>query len=110
LTLALLTDIDTSSALYFISLYFTSLHLTAHQPSMKSLSLCTALLFGLSSLATSHAAKSFAASNLYYAAGLKESQQTTLFEGLQSAGVKVLRVWLDGVFITAHGMYGWRYD
>jgi mannan endo-1,4-beta-mannosidase len=68
---------------------------------MKARSLCTALLFGLSSLATSHAAKSFAASNLYYAAGLKESQQTTLFEGLQSAGVKVLRVWLDGAFIAA---------
>jgi hypothetical protein len=82
---------------------------------MKALSLCTALLFGLSSLATSHAAKSFAASNLYYAAGLKENQQTTLFEGLQSAGVKVLRVWLDGAFITArhaitaHSMRGWRW-
>ncbi|CAI6099504.1 unnamed protein product [Clonostachys chloroleuca] len=42
------------------------------------------------------AAKSFSASNLYYAAGLTEDQQATLFEGLQSAGVKVLRVWLDG--------------
>ncbi|KAM0343532.1 hypothetical protein ACHAPU_008427 [Fusarium lateritium] len=50
----------------------------------------------LSSVATTFAAKSFSASNLYYAAGLTDSQQTTLFTGLQSAGVKVLRVWLDG--------------
>jgi len=35
-------------------------------------------------------------SNLYYAAGLYQSDQDTLFSGLQSAGVKVLRVWLDG--------------
>jgi hypothetical protein len=81
---------------------FCSLYIPFFEPtSMKALSLCTALLFGLSSLATSHAAKSFAASNLYYAAGLKESQQTTLFEGLRSAGVKVLRVWLDGALIPA---------
>jgi mannan endo-1,4-beta-mannosidase len=46
--------------------------------------------------ATTYAAKSFAASNLYYAAGLSDSQQQTLFYGLQSANVKVLRVWLDG--------------
>ena len=68
---------------------------------MKALSLWTGLLFGLSSLTTSYAFKSFSASNLYYAAGLKESQQTTLFEGLQSAGVKVLRVWLDGALVSA---------
>ncbi|GJC94574.1 glycoside hydrolase family 5 protein [Colletotrichum higginsianum] len=42
------------------------------------------------------AAKSFSASNLYYAAGLNNQQQAFLLEGLQSAGVKVLRVWLDG--------------
>ncbi|MCJ1446151.1 MAG: hypothetical protein MMC23_006656 [Stictis urceolatum] len=42
------------------------------------------------------APSNFAGSNLYYAAGLTEDQQTTLFTGLQSAGVKVLRVWLDG--------------
>ncbi|EXF83882.1 hypothetical protein CFIO01_03905 [Colletotrichum fioriniae PJ7] len=53
-------------------------------------------LFHLSLSATCYAAKSFSASNLYYAAGLNTQQQTTLFQGLQSAGVKVLRVWLDG--------------
>ncbi|KAJ5677067.1 glycoside hydrolase family 5 protein [Penicillium maclennaniae] len=41
-------------------------------------------------------AQSFAGSNLYYAAGLTSEQQDTLFNGLESAGVKVLRVWLDG--------------
>jgi mannan endo-1,4-beta-mannosidase len=43
------------------------------------------------------AASVFAGSNLYYAAGLTSTQQDTLFTGLQSAGVKVLRVWLDGI-------------
>jgi hypothetical protein len=44
------------------------------------------------------AAQSWAGSNLYYAAGLSAAEQDTLFTGLQSAGVKVLRVWLDGMF------------
>ncbi|KAH7466380.1 Levanbiose-producing levanase [Fusarium oxysporum f. sp. albedinis] len=56
----------------------------------------TSLMLGLFSVATANAAKSFSASNLYYAAGLTDGQQTTLLNGLQSAGVKVLRVWLDG--------------
>lgn len=47
-------------------------------------------------LALSSAASLFAGSNLYYAAGLNQEQQTTLFEGLQDADVRVLRVWLDG--------------
>lgn len=59
-------------------------------PSLKS------LMLGLFSVATANAAKSFSASNLYYAAGLTDGQQTTLLNGLQSAGVKVLRVWLGG--------------
>lgn len=42
------------------------------------------------------AANSFAASNLYYAAGLTAAEQKTLFTGLQDANIKVLRVWLDG--------------
>ena len=63
---------------------------------MKFSALLTGALFGLASFSSTYAAKSFSASNLYYAAGLKEAQQTALFEGLQSAGVKVLRVWLDG--------------
>ncbi|KAI8943030.1 hypothetical protein NX059_001066 [Plenodomus lindquistii] len=63
---------------------------------MKLLTFFAASLFGLSSLTTTLAAKSFSASNLYYAAGLKADQQTVLLDGLQSAGVKVLRVWLDG--------------
>ncbi|KAF7713522.1 Beta-1,3-mannanase [Penicillium ucsense] len=62
---------------------------------MKLLSFAAAL-YGISSLTGALAAKSFSASNLYYAAGLTDSQSTTLLEGLQSAGVKVLRVWLDG--------------
>jgi hypothetical protein len=52
------------------------------------------LALGLAEYAT--AATSFAGSNLYYAAGLTSSQQTTLFTGLKDAGVQVLRVWLDG--------------
>jgi mannan endo-1,4-beta-mannosidase len=52
------------------------------------------LVLGLAEYAT--AATSFAGSNLYYAAGLTSSQQTTLFTGLKDAGVQVLRVWLDG--------------
>ncbi|KAF5011463.1 hypothetical protein FDECE_2428 [Fusarium decemcellulare] len=63
---------------------------------MKLFNLISTLLLGLSSVTTSFAAKSFSASNLYYAAGLTDQQQTTLLQGLQSAGVKVLRVWLDG--------------
>ncbi|KAG8996058.1 hypothetical protein FRB94_008579 [Tulasnella sp. JGI-2019a] len=39
---------------------------------------------------------SFAGTNLYYAAGLSASQRATYFAGLQSADMKVLRVWLDG--------------
>ncbi|GAB1524224.1 hypothetical protein RhiTH_007377 [Rhizoctonia solani] len=42
------------------------------------------------------AANSFAGSNLYYAAGLSPYQRTTLLSSMQSAGMKVLRVWLDG--------------
>ncbi|KAI0202966.1 beta-1,3-mannanase [Astrocystis sublimbata] len=41
-------------------------------------------------------AASFPGSNLYYAAGLSTDQQDYLFKNLQDAGVKVLRVWLDG--------------
>lgn len=57
----------------------------------------SALLAGLSGLlASASASQSFAGSNLYYAAGLTGSQQDTLLQGLSDAGVKVLRVWLDG--------------
>ena len=55
------------------------------------------LVLGLAGYAA--AATSFAGSNLYYAAGLTQAQQTTLFTGLKDAGVQVLRVWLDGEFI-----------
>ncbi|TQN68217.1 Mannan endo-1,4-beta-mannosidase 5 [Colletotrichum shisoi] len=54
------------------------------------------VLLQLALSVTCLAAKSFSASNLYYAAGLNNQQQTFLLEGLRSAGVKVLRVWLDG--------------
>jgi mannan endo-1,4-beta-mannosidase len=63
---------------------------------MKVFSCVTALLCGLSFSTTAFAVKSFSGSNLYYAAGLKDNQQTALLDGLKSAGVKVLRVWLDG--------------
>jgi mannan endo-1,4-beta-mannosidase len=53
-------------------------------------------IFGL--VESAAAAMSFAGSNLYYAAGLTQSQQTALFTGLEDAGVQVLRVWLDGEF------------
>ncbi|KAH9947739.1 glycoside hydrolase [Amylocystis lapponica] len=42
------------------------------------------------------AASSFAGSSLYYAAGLSDNEADTLLQGLQSADMKVLRVWLDG--------------
>ena len=57
-----------------------------------SLSLGATLGFALRALAAS----SWAGSNLYYAAGLSVKQQEYLLAGLQSADIKVLRVWLDG--------------
>lgn len=56
------------------------------------------LLFAIFSLffMTSNAAQAFAGTNLYYAAGLSSDQQASYFSALQSADVKVLRVWLDG--------------
>ncbi|KAG9120029.1 hypothetical protein FRC07_004649, partial [Ceratobasidium sp. 392] len=54
----------------------------------------TVVSLGLAGVAS--AANSFAGSNLYYAAGLSASQRATLLSGMQSAGMKVLRVWLDG--------------
>lgn len=58
--------------------------------------LLTCLAVSLGKASQALAAKSFAGSNLYYAAGLDSDQQETLFSGLQDANVKVLRVWLDG--------------
>lgn len=60
--------------------------------------IATLLSFLFLLAATTYAAESFAASNLYYAAGLTDDQQETLLSGLQSANIKVLRVWLDGQF------------
>ncbi|KAG8959355.1 hypothetical protein FRC03_008085 [Tulasnella sp. 419] len=42
------------------------------------------------------AANVWSGTNLYYAAGLSASQRASYFSALQSAGMKVLRVWLDG--------------
>jgi mannan endo-1,4-beta-mannosidase len=53
-------------------------------------------VFSLGFAGLASAANSFAGSNLYYAAGLSPSQRATLLGGMQSAGMKVLRVWLDG--------------
>lgn len=60
------------------------------------------ILAGLAAYAS--AAQSFAGSNLYYAAGLNQAQQTTLFTGLKDAGVKVLRVWLDGAILNTSSL------
>jgi mannan endo-1,4-beta-mannosidase len=65
---------------------------------MKLVKFLTSAICAVASAPIVLAANSFSGSNLYYAAGLTASQQTTLFKGLQSAGVKVLRVWLDGEF------------
>ncbi|KAI6810821.1 hypothetical protein KC367_g7065 [Hortaea werneckii] len=56
-------------------------------------------------LGCTSAASLFAGSNLYYAAGLNQEQQTTLFKGLQDANVQVLRVWLDGQDSPQKGSY-----
>lgn len=48
------------------------------------------------------AAQSWAGSNLYYAAGLTTAQQNILFTDLQASGVRVLRVWLDGIFSSLY--------
>ncbi len=70
---------------------------------MRAFTFFTRALLGLASLSTTFAANSFAGSNLYYAAGLTDNEQVTLLEGLESAGVKVLRVWLDGKsLVTSH--------
>ncbi|CAE6338864.1 unnamed protein product [Rhizoctonia solani] len=62
---------------------------------MKFSRAATSLIFlGFASIAS--AANSFAGSNLYYAAGLSTSQRATLLSNMQSAGMKLLRVWLDG--------------
>lgn len=68
--------------------------------------LWSTLTLALASLPCGLCAKSFAASNLYYGAGLADNKnplpsnvqraRDVLLTGLQSAGVKVLRVWLDG--------------
>ena len=73
-------------------------HCNRTTTTMKFSSILPSLAIALASFAghVSAANKAFAGSNLYYAAGLSASEQTTLFEGLKTAGVKVLRVWLDG--------------
>jgi len=63
------------------------------------------LLLGLVFIHTALAANSFAGSNLYYAAGLSVDEQHLLFSNLQSVGVKVLRVWLDGQGSPTKGTY-----
>ncbi|GME50098.1 putative glycoside hydrolase family 5 protein [Neofusicoccum parvum] len=63
---------------------------------MKFLTFLASALVALGGFHQASAAQSFSGSNLYYAAGLSTDQQNTLFTKLQSAGVKVLRVWLDG--------------
>lgn len=55
-----------------------------------------AAVIGAISAPLAQAAHSFAGSNLYYAAGLSSADRTTLFKGMQSANMKVLRVWING--------------
>ncbi|KAI5124677.1 hypothetical protein M0805_004285 [Coniferiporia weirii] len=50
----------------------------------------------ISGITGASAANSFAGANLYYAAGLSSSERQTLLQGMEDAGMKVLRVWLDG--------------
>ncbi|KAF2138607.1 glycoside hydrolase family 5 protein [Aplosporella prunicola CBS 121167] len=70
---------------------------------MKSLfSLCTVILW-LFGFQGANAVQSWPGSNLYYAAGLNTVQQDSLLGSLQSAGIKVLRVWLDGQTETQKG-------
>ncbi|CCM01292.1 uncharacterized protein FIBRA_03341 [Fibroporia radiculosa] len=69
---------------------------------LRTLTTFSLLLVGFRA-AGAQAANSFAGSNLYYAAGLYDDDRTTLLEGLQSAGMKVLRVWLDGQSETQKG-------
>lgn len=45
---------------------------------------------------TAEANPSWVGTSLYYIAGLHSDTQQYLFQNLQSAGVKVIRVWLDG--------------
>ncbi|KZT67622.1 glycoside hydrolase family 5 protein [Daedalea quercina L-15889] len=54
--------------------------------------------------AVASAANPFAGSNLYYAAYVNEANTSVrTFRGLQNAGMKVLRVWLDGQSETQKG-------
>ncbi|KAK2612643.1 hypothetical protein QQS21_001259 [Conoideocrella luteorostrata] len=70
---------------------------------MKFLNILLSAACSLALVPAALGANSFAGSNLYYAAGLTSDQQTTLLTGLQSAGVKVLRVWLDDASGTVKG-------
>ncbi|GJE87868.1 glycoside hydrolase family 5 protein [Phanerochaete sordida] len=63
---------------------------------MRFAKLCLAPLAALFAAPFVLAAKGFAGSNLYYAAGLSAADRTTLLKGLQSANMKVLRVWING--------------
>lgn len=91
-------DMSRESQLPTLNRFYLQLH---HQKkNMKAFSCLAAVLCSLST--TAFATKSFLASNLYYAAGLKDSQSTTLLDGLNNASVKVLRVWLDGESSTVY--------
>ncbi|KAH9839971.1 glycoside hydrolase [Rhodofomes roseus] len=59
--------------------------------------------FLLLSVQVVQAANSFAGSSLYYAAGISEDDRTTLLKGMQSAGLKVLRVWIGGQSTSQKG-------
>ncbi|KAI0916002.1 hypothetical protein AcV5_003460 [Taiwanofungus camphoratus] len=61
--------------------------------------LCVSLL----GLKVGQTANSFAGSNLYYASGLNDNDSTTILQGLSDAGMKVLRVWLDGQSLSQQG-------
>lgn len=60
-------------------------------------------LGGIQAAPATSGAKSFAGSNLYYAAGLRNDTRASLLDALQSANMKVLRVWLDGQSTTQKG-------
>ncbi|KAJ3911098.1 glycoside hydrolase family 5 protein [Lentinula edodes] len=55
-----------------------------------------ALSFFLLAPSGASAANSFAGANNYYAYALPESDRITLLDGMQAAGMKVLRTWVSG--------------
>jgi mannan endo-1,4-beta-mannosidase len=78
------------------TLDFCAKQLSSDHTQLYDMASITLVLAWLLTIGRTLAFKSWAGSNLYYAAGLSVQQQNALFSDLASADVKVLRVWLDG--------------